>query len=61
MEEVVKYLKALIVLQVQAMSGEDKDTKPEVLLSRAGLSNSEIGSLLGKKANAVNMTLSRAK
>jgi DNA-directed RNA polymerase specialized sigma24 family protein len=61
MDEVVKYLKALIALQVQAMTGEADSVKPEVLLARAGLSSGEIAAILGKKPNAVAMTLSRAK
>jgi DNA-directed RNA polymerase specialized sigma24 family protein len=61
MEEVVKYLKALVALQAQAMSPEESVAKPEILLSRAGLKAGEIAELLGKKTTAVAKTLSRAK
>ena len=52
-----------------ALQLEDRETridqkheprKSEVVLSGAGLSNSEIAALLGKQPSAVGMTISRA-
>lgn len=52
-----------------ALQLEDRETriddnheprKSEVVLSGAGLSNSEIAALLGKQPNAVAMTISRS-
>jgi hypothetical protein len=60
-EELVKYMKALTFLQLQAMTGVDTFGKPEVLLQRAGFTQEEIAELLGKKRSAVSMALSRSK
>jgi len=57
MEEMVKYLKALTFLQVQAMTGKSAFAKPEVLLSKAGFTHKEIGEILGKTTNAVSLTM----
>lgn len=62
MEEVVKYLKVLVALEVQRTYGEDEErAKPEVVLKRAGLPVGEIASLLGKSVAAVQKTIERAK
>jgi hypothetical protein len=61
MEELVKYMKALVFLQVQQATGQTTFGKPELLLSQAGFSHKEIGEILGKKANAVGMAIARAK
>lgn len=61
MEEVVKWLKALAFLQAVQMTGIQEGVKPELLLSRAGLSHQEIAALLGKNYAAVAQTISRAK
>lgn len=60
MEEVVKYLKALVFLQVNQRA-EGVPAKPELLLQKAGLKVKEIAEILGKKESAVTMTISRAK
>jgi hypothetical protein len=60
MEDIVKYLKALVFLQVNQQTGGTA-AKPEVLLQKAGLKVKEIAEILGKKENAVGMTISRAK
>ena len=59
MEEVVKYLRALVYLQVQALS-DSAPVKRELLLCRAGFSHKEIGEILGKKPDAVRKVISRA-
>lgn len=61
MEELVKYLKALVFLQVQALSGGEAFNKPELLLSRAGLTAREIAEALGKNQAAVAKAIERAK
>lgn len=61
MEELVRYMKALTFLQLQALAGADTFGKPEVLLRRAGFTMKEIAGLLGKKEGAVSMAVSRSK
>lgn len=61
MDEMVKYLKALTFLQLQAVTGGSAYQKPELLLERAGFTHKEIAETLGKTAAAVAKTLSRAK
>jgi len=61
MDEMVKYLKALTFLQLQAITGGAAYRKPEQLLERAGFTHKEIGEMLGKTQNAVTLSLMRAK
>jgi DNA-directed RNA polymerase specialized sigma24 family protein len=61
MDELVKYLKALVYLQVQTMSGAEAFQKPEVLLNRAGFTAREIAEILGKNPAAVSKAIERAK
>lgn len=61
MEELVKYLRALVFLQVQQMSGEDAFQKPELLLSRAGFTAREVAEIMGKNQAAVAKAIVRAK
>lgn len=58
--EVVKYMRALLLLQIQALASGDEPIKPELLLSRAGLGTREIAQLLGKNAAAVSKAIQRA-
>jgi DNA-directed RNA polymerase specialized sigma24 family protein len=58
--EMVKYIKALLLLEVYRLSKSDDSAKPEILLSRAGLSAREIAELLGKNLAAVAKALQRA-
>jgi DNA-directed RNA polymerase specialized sigma24 family protein len=58
--ELVKYTKALLLLQVQVLNKSDDAIKPELLLSRAGLNAREIADLLGKNATAVAKAIQRA-
>jgi len=59
-DELVKYLKALVALQVASYEAGEGSVKTELLLSRAGLSHGEIAELLGKNYAAVAKVLSRA-
>lgn len=61
MEELLKYMKALVYLQVQSLAGSSAFGKPEILLQKAGFKIREIAEILGKKEPAVAKTLSRAK
>jgi DNA-directed RNA polymerase specialized sigma24 family protein len=58
--ELVKYSKALLLLQLQALNKADDAVKAEVLLSRAGLNAREIADLLGKNTTAVAKAIQRA-
>ncbi len=60
-EELTKYLKALVYLQVQSLTGATDFGKPELLLNKAGFKSREIAEILGKKEAAVSKTISRAK
>jgi DNA-directed RNA polymerase specialized sigma24 family protein len=58
--ELVKYSRALLLLQLQSLNQTDDPVKPEILLSRAGLNTREIADLLGKNAAAVAKAIQRA-
>jgi DNA-directed RNA polymerase specialized sigma24 family protein len=59
-KELVKYAKAILVLQVQASNKTEDPEKSEVVLSRAGLTAREIAELLGKSPAAVAKAIQRA-
>jgi DNA-directed RNA polymerase specialized sigma24 family protein len=61
MDELIKYVRALVYLQAHQMSGEARAVKSEVLLAEAGLSYKEIAGILGKKELAIAKSLSRAR
>lgn len=61
MEESIKYLKAMVFLQLQSVTGTNTFGKPELLLSQAGFSHKEIAEILGKNTAAVAKAVSRAK
>lgn len=58
--DLVRYTKALIGIQIQAMSKNEDPVKPEILMARAGLPAKEIADLLGKSPDAVKKTIQRA-
>lgn len=61
-EEIIKYLRANILLQLRGLANDENDgSKPEVLLHRAGFSHKEIADLLGKNYEAVKAAIRRAK
>ena len=63
MDELLKYLRAMVALQVASMNkGSDSEpVKVELLLSRAGIAVQEIAEMLGKSPAAVAKTIQRAK
>lgn len=61
MDEMIKYLKALVFLQIHELSNQSAFEGPEVLLSKAGFSNKEIADVLGKTQNSVAITLHRIR
>ena len=61
MEELLKYMKALVFLQAQITNGGEKPVKVEFLLARAGMSYAEIAEILGKTEAAVAKAVQRAK
>jgi len=61
LQSIDKKLSALIALSARIVFKEDKEEKPEVVLSAAGLENTEIAKILGKALPAVQKTLQRAK
>jgi len=58
--ELVKYTRALLLLQVQALNKTEDPVKPEILLARSGLAAREIADLLGKNSAAVTKAIQRA-
>jgi DNA-directed RNA polymerase specialized sigma24 family protein len=59
-DELIKYTKALLVLELQSLNKTEDPVKPEILLARAGLTAREIAELLGKNPTAVTKALQRA-
>lgn len=60
MEELVKYLKALVYIQANRAS-ESEPVKLEILLHRAGLRPKEIAEALGKNEGAIAKAITRAR
>jgi DNA-directed RNA polymerase specialized sigma24 family protein len=60
MEDLIKYLRALIALQAEAMLPQEDRRKPEVVLAKCGLAHPDIAEILGKTATAVQKAVSRA-
>ena len=59
--ELVPYLKALILLELELLRQYETDVKPELLLSRAGLGIVEIAEMLDKNYQATAKAISRAR
>ena len=60
MEELVQYMRALLLIQLSDRVGGSSE-KPELLLARAGFKVREIAELLGKSEAATSKSISRAK
>jgi len=54
-------MKALVLLELEKLRDQESDTKPELLLHRAGIGMPEISEMLGKTYAAVAKTINRAK
>ena len=61
MDESLRYLKALVVLQAAVLEQLGGTPKPEVLLDRVGMGIKEIAELTGRSYDAVAQTLSRER
>jgi DNA-directed RNA polymerase specialized sigma24 family protein len=61
MEELEKYLKALVYLQLEARGDESERQKTELLLARSGFTAREIAEFLGKSEAAASKAISRAR
>ncbi len=64
MEELVRYMRAVVLLQIQALQPSGASggaVKLDILLSRAGFAHKEIAAMLGKTQAAVAKSISRAK
>ena len=60
LRDAVRYLRALVFLQIQSLS-RDSSSRPEVLLDRAGFAHKEIAVFLGKSVHAISKSISRYK
>jgi hypothetical protein len=61
MDELIKYVRALVYLQAQSMVVEGSTAQADFLLSKAGLSHREIGEILGRTEQAIAKSVSRAR
>lgn len=61
MEELEKYLRALVLLQLRDPAENGPAQKPELLLSKAGFTAGEVAALLGKSKAAAAKAIGRAK
>lgn len=61
MEELVRYMRALVALQARTLGEAQPGLKLEPILKAAGLSYREIAEVLGKTEAAVAKTVSRSK
>jgi DNA-directed RNA polymerase specialized sigma24 family protein len=58
--DLVKYMKAILAVQLRSQDKSEIQEKPEILLSGIGLSPREIAGVLGKSPDAVKKTIQRA-
>lgn len=60
MDEMIKYLRALVYLQAEVVANLEGAARPEVLLGLAGLPHKEIASIVRKSQVAVSKAINRA-
>jgi hypothetical protein len=60
-EALERYLKAILLVHLEAMRTDGRSTAPAVLLQRAGFTLNEIAEMQGGKRDAVKSALRRAK
>lgn len=61
MDELLKYIKALVYLEARRLSREEPGVAADLILARAGFSYKEIGAVLDKNEMAVAKAVNRAK
>lgn len=61
MDELLRYMRAMVALQVAVLAEREDSPKPEILLHRAGLDIGDIAQLVGKKYAAVAKAISRER
>lgn len=61
MDDLLKYMKALVLLQVNGSGEDDERSGPDVVLSQAGFTNPEIAELLHRTPAAVQKSIERAR
>lgn len=61
MDEMIKYLRALVILQARTLAETQPGLKLDVLLSAAGLNHKEIAAITGKSQAAVAKSISRSR
>lgn len=66
MEELVRYMRAMVMLQMQstqllAAREDGFSFKPELVLAEAGFNSRDIAAMLGKSQAAVAKSISRAR
>jgi DNA-directed RNA polymerase specialized sigma24 family protein len=61
MDELLKYMKALVALQSRAILETQPGMKLELVLRTAGLNYREIAEILGKTEAAVAKTITRSR
>ena len=60
-KELLKATKAVVLMQLQALSEPGKRDKPELVLARAGFGAKEIAKMLNKKQHAVAKAIQRGR
>lgn len=60
LDNIEKHLRALVILQIEALKLGDPQSKPEILLAASDLTHKEIAVLVGKSKGAVSKAISRA-
>jgi DNA-directed RNA polymerase specialized sigma24 family protein len=60
-EQLEKYLRALVLLQLDSQRDDGEAPNHTVLLSRAGFSSAEVADLLGKNVPAIQKAVQRAR
>ena len=61
MDELLRYMRALVLLSLNDIKEEEERQGPDVVLSRAGFTNPEIAQLLGRTAAAVQKAIERSR
>lgn len=61
MDQLEKYLRALVLLELDSRRDANDTADPQILLSRAGFTGQEVAHLLNKKLAAVQKAVQRAR